>query len=435
VSDLGRIVAVFALVFANGFFVIAEYALVTSRRSVMSERASSGSRGAVVALSLMDEPVRFIGTVQVAITALGILLGAVGEPLLRHYFDPLLAASLSFVLAFSIIAYLSVVIGELVPKAIALQLPEPVAIAVARPIDLFGKLAWPAVWLLQASAKAILGLLGLDAARAGNAVRSSEELRGIVAEAEDAGIIEEAEEEMLYRVFDFAGKEAREVMVPLPEVVAIEASLTAGQCVATAVDAPFTRYPVYDGTLDQIVGILHIRDLFAAVHGEPGPGTPVADLVRTAVIVPETKDLGPLLRELRATNQHLAVVVDEYGRTAGIVTLKTLLEEIVGDIEDEFQLPDASVQRVDEHTLLVAGTYPVDDFNETFGTDMPTGDFHTIAGLVFHTLGRAGRVGDEIEIAGLGFAVRSVDEARIDRIEVRFGAGGPGQHTGSAGDG
>ena len=313
-----------------------------------------------------------------------------GEPLLRHYFDPIVAASVSFVLAFAIIAYLSVVIGELVPKAIALQRPEPVAILVARPIDLFGKLAWPAVWLLQTSAKAILGLLGLDAARAGNAVRSSEELRGIVAEAEDAGIIEEAEEEMLYRVFDFAGKEAREVMVPLPEVVAIEAGLTAGQCVAIAVDAPFTRYPVYAGTLDQIVGTLHIRDLFAAVHGEPGPSTPVADLVRTAVIVPETKDLGPLLRELRANNQHLAVVVDEYGRTVGIVTLKTLLEEIVGEIEDEFQLPDASVQRVDERTLLVTGTYPVDDFNETFGTDLPTGDFHTVAGLVFHTLGRAG---------------------------------------------
>jgi putative hemolysin len=427
VSDLGRIVAVFALVFANGFFVIAEYALVTSRRGVLNERAAGGSRGAAVALRLMDHPVRFIGTVQVAITALSILLGAVGEPLLRHYFDPLVAAAVSFVLAFAIIAYLSIVIGELVPKAIALQHAETVASAVARPIDLFGRLAWPAVWALQGSANAILKLLGLDDARAGDTVRTQEELRGIVAEAEDAGIIEEAEEEMLYRVFDFADKEAREVMVPLPEVVAIEASLSAEQAVPVAVEAPFTRYPVYRGTIDQIVGIMHIRDLFAAVHGEPGGLTPVAELVRDPVVVPETKDLGPLLRELRATNQHLAVVVDEYGRTVGIVTLKTLLEEIVGEIEDEFQLPDASVQRIDDRTVLVAGTYPVDDFNETFGTGLPTGDFHTIAGLVFHGLGRAGEVGDAIEIAELRFGVQAVDGARIDRLEVRFPAGASGE--------
>ncbi len=422
-SDLGRIVAVFALVFANGFFVIAEYALVTARRSALAERAGAGSRGATVALGLMDQPVRFIGTVQVAITALGILLGAIGEPLLRHYFDPILAATISFVLAFAIITYLSVVIGELVPKAIALQRAEQIAVAVAVPIDLFGRLAWPAVWALQGSANAILKLLGLSNARAGDTVRSAEELRGIVAEAEDAGIIEEAEEEMLYRVFDFADKEAREVMVPLPEVVAIDAGRTAAECVPIAIDAPFTRYPVYDGTLDRIVGILHVRDLFAAVHGAPGPGTPVGELVRPAVLVPETKDLGPLLRELRATNQHLAVVVDEYGRTTGIVTLKTLLEEIVGDIEDEFQLPDASVQRLDADRLLVAGTYPVDDFNETFGTDLPTGDFHTVAGLVFHRLGRAGTVGDELEVGGLHFTVRGVDGARIDRLEVRLPAG------------
>ncbi len=419
-SDLGRIVAVLLLVLANGFFVIAEYALVTSRRSVMNDRAAAGSRGAAAALRLMDEPVRFIGTVQVAITALGILLGAVGEPLLRHYFDPLVAATVSFVLAFAIIAYLSVVLGELVPKAIALQRAEPVAAAVARPVELFGKLTWPAVWILQGSANAILGVIGLSGARAGETVRSQEELRGIVAEAEDAGIIAEAEEEMLYRVFDFADKEAREVMVPLPEVVAIEAALTAAAAVPLAVEAPFTRYPVYRGTLDTVVGILHIRDLFSAVHGEPGGGTPVAELVREAVVVPETKDLGPLLRELRATNQHLAVVVDEYGRTVGIVTLKTLLEEIVGEIEDEFQLPDASVLRIDDRTVQVAGTYPVDDFNEAFGTALPTDDFHTIAGLVFHGLGRAGQAGDETEISGLEFAVLAVDGARIDRLEVRF---------------
>ncbi len=216
------ILGVLALVLVNAFFVVAEYALVTAPRMAVKELADGGSRGARTALTLMDDPVRFIGTVQLGITAVGIGLGALGEPVFRELFDPLVAAWLSFTLAFAIVTYVTVVVGELVPKALALHRAAPIAAFVARPIALLQRLGTPVVWVLQGSARLILRPLGVPAAPAGATVHTVDELRGIVAEAEDSGLIEEAEEEMLYRVFDFAAQEAGDVMVPSSEVVTLD---------------------------------------------------------------------------------------------------------------------------------------------------------------------------------------------------------------------
>ena len=188
----------------------------------------------------------------------------------------------------------------------------------------------------------------------------------MLAEAEETGVIEEAEEEMLYKVFDFAEKEVHDVMVPRPEVVGVSVELPAEECLAAIIDSPFTRYPAYRGSLDEIVGILHVRDLFSALYANGIENVVIEDILRPAHFVPETKDLGPLLTEFRRANQHMAIVVDEYGSTQGIVTLEDLLEEIVGEIEDEYDMPDDSVQRIDEQTVRVDGTFPIDDFNEQF---------------------------------------------------------------------
>jgi CBS domain containing-hemolysin-like protein len=242
----------------------------------------------------------------------------------------------------------------------------------------------------------------------------------MVAAAEDTGAIEEQEEEMLYKVFDFADKEVHEVMVPRPEVVALSIDLPSHEALAAVIDSPYTRYPVYRGSLDDVEGILHVRDLFKALYDEGIENVDIGALVRPAYMVPETKDLAAMLAEFRRANQHMALVVDEYGSFQGIVTLEDLLEEIVGEIEDEYDLPDESVERVDENRIRVDGTFPIDDFNERFEQELPQDDYHTVAGFVFGALGRAAEAGDEVLWNGLRFQVVDVEGARIERLEIEF---------------
>ena len=419
-SDGLRIVAIFLLVLGNAVFVAAEYALVTARRTRLEPDAVAGSRRARAALDLMDHPVKFIGTVQIGITVFGIALGAVGQPLLTEYFDGPVSHGVAYALAFLILTYLSVALGELVPKALALQRAEPIAKMLAIPLEILQTIVKPFTWLLQVSANAVTRLFGVQPAPAGELAHTEEEIRHIVAGAEDAGVIATTEEEMLYKVFDFADKEVHEVMVPRPQVTAISISMPTEEALAALLDSPFTRYPVYRDSLDEIAGILHVRDLFSALHDRGIANVDLEQLLRPVYIVPETKDLASLLAEFRKRNQHVAVVVDEYGAMQGIVTLEDLLEEIVGEIEDEFDLPDESVERLDETHIRIDGTFPIDDFNEQFGTEMEVEDYHTMAGMVFGALGRAPEVGDEVQIDGLALRVIEIEGSRIQRLEVEF---------------
>ena len=417
-SEFLRIVAVLLLILGNAVFVAAEYALVSVRRTRLDELSEKGSPGARTALKLLDEPTRFIGVIQLAITIFGILTGAIGEPLISHFFDPIMPKGVAFALSFLILTYFSVTLGELIPKAAALQVSEPLAVIIARPLDLLATVLWPLVWVLQRTAELGTRALGMNIAPAGALAHNEEDIRRILAGAEEAGVIAEQEEEMLYKIFDFAEKEATNVMVPRPEVVALSAEMSPEDALAAVIDSPYTRYPVYRGSLDTVIGILHVRDLFSAVH----ENLPVRleELLRPVHIVPETKDLAALLAEFRKANQHMAVVVDEYGQTQGIVTLEDLLEEIVGEIEDEYDLPDESVERIDETTIRIDGTFPIDDFNEEFGQQLDQEDFHTMAGFVFGLLGRAPEAGDRIEVPGLAFEVVDVAGTRIERLQVEF---------------
>jgi putative hemolysin len=421
VSVFLRILVVLVLVLGSAVFVAAEYALITARRARLEERALGGSRGARAALRLMDEPVRFISSTQLGITIFAILIGAIGEPLISDLMEPPLSAGVSFLIAFAILTYFSVVLGELVPKAAALQNAEALAVVLAVPLDFLGRLAHPIVWLLQVSANAVLRLLRVKPAPAGMFAYTREDIRHSVAAAEDVGQLQEAEEEMLYKVFDFASKEVSEVMVPRPDVVAISVEMPPEEALRAVVDSPFTRYPVYRGSLDEILGILHVRDLFGAIHDRGIAFVELESIVRPAYVVPETKDLAALLADFRREKQHMAIVIDEYGDMDGIVTLEDVLEEIVGEIEDEFDLPDTSIERIDEKHIRIDGTYTIDDFNEEFGTELEQEDFHTMAGLVFGELGRAPEVGDAVRSDGLRLVVVEVEGSRIMKLEVEFG--------------
>ena len=415
-----ELAAVGVLILLNAFFVAAEYALVTVRRTRLHELAEEGNRRARLVLKITAQPPQFIAAMQLGVTLTSLGIGAVGEPALANVFDTWLAALLSVILGFLIITFLHVVLGELVPKGAALRFSERAALGVAAPVRGFFWLARPLVWILQKSTELVLGLFGIEPPGADIEVYSEPELKMLVSSATQHGELEQGEQEMLYKVFDFADKEAADVMVPRPQVAAIAIDLPPEEALAVTLDSPYTRYPVYTGSLDEIVGVLHIRDLFTALHDRGLADVKIEELVRPAYMVPETKDLAALLTEFRRTNQHMAIVVDEYGGMEGIVTLEDLLEEIVGEIEDEFDLPDESVERVDDATIRIDGTFPIDDFNEQFGAALPGEDYHTLAGFVFGQLGRMPEPGDEVRVDGVRFHVDAVEGTRIDRLTVTF---------------
>ena len=423
-----QVIAVFLLVAGNAFFVAAEYALVTARRSRLNELAEQGNRRARIALRIVDSPVRFIGTVQLGITAFSIALGAVGEPIVESLFhDALLSSGVAFIVAFGLVTYLHVTLGELVPKAISLSKNEATALWVALPIEAVYIVCYPIVWFLQASSNAFTRMFGIQPAPAGVIAHTEEDIRMIVAQAEDTGVIKEAEEEMLYKVFDFADKEVADVMVTRPDVVALSIDLPPEECFAAVIESPYTRYPVYRGSLEEVVGILHVRDLFSAMNEYGLANVHVQEILRAAPFVPETKDLAAMLAEFRRANQHMAIVVDEYGTMVGIVTLEDLLEEIVGEIEDEFDLPDESVETLEDGRMRIHGTFPIDDFNEQFNRSLPIEDYHTIGGFVFGMLGRAPEPGDEVEYDGVHFKVLEIEGSRIERLEVELIPEEPGE--------
>jgi putative hemolysin len=420
VTLLFELIAVGVLIMLNAFFVAAEYGLVTARRTRIVELHHQGNRRARDVLRITGDPPQFISAMQLGVTLTSLGIGALGEQALAHAFDDVMATVLAVLLAYLILTFLHVVIGELVPKGIALGHSEGTALAVAVPVRTFFIVFRPLIWVLQRSTEIVLRALGLQPPGAEDAVHSEAELRMLVSQSTQHGEIEEQEQEMLYKVFDFADKEVSNVMVPRPEVVALSIDLPPEQALEAVMDSPYTRYPVYRETLDNVVGILHVRDLFSALRDRGMHEVKIEDLVRPSHIVPETKDLAALLTEFRRTNQHMAIVVDEYGEMEGIVTLEDLLEEIVGEIEDEFDLPDESIEQIDDDTIKIDGTFPIDDFNERFRTDLPQEDYHTVAGFVFGLLGRQPEVGDDISHDGMRFDVLEVEGSRINKLAVTF---------------
>jgi CBS domain containing-hemolysin-like protein len=420
-TTLFELLALAVLILLNGCFVAAEYGLVTSRRTRIRELASEGNRRARTVLRITGDPPRFIAAMQLGVTITSLAIGALGEPLFAHAFEPVLATVLAVILGLVILTFLHVVVGELVPKGIALSHPERTALVFSGPVRVFFTVLGPFIWLLQRATELVLGLLGQEPPGAEHEAHSEAELRMLLSSSAEQGEIELGEQEMLYKVFDFADKEVADVMVPRPEVVALSIDLPPAEALEIVLDSPYTRYPVYRDSLDDIVGILHVRDLIKAMHDPDGMRVNLEELLRPATMVPETKDLAALLTEFRRSNQHMAVVIDEYGDVEGIVTLEDLLEEIVGEIEDEFDLPDETVERVDEDTIRIDGTFSIDDFNEEFAADLPIEDYHTVAGFVFGRLGRAAEPGDEVSHDGIVFHVDSVEGQRIDRLTVTFG--------------
>jgi CBS domain containing-hemolysin-like protein len=420
VRILLELIGVALLILLNAFFVAAEYGLVTARRTRIIELHHQGNRRARDVLRITGDPPRFIAAMQLGVTLTSLGIGALGEHVLTREFDAWMATALAILLAYAVLSFFHVVIGELVPKGAALGHAEGTALWVSAPVRAFFALFRPAIWLLRVSSAVILRSLGLEPPGAERSVHSEAELRMLVSRSTREGEIEEEERQMIDKVFVFGDKDAADVMVARPDVAAVSADLPPEEALATVLDSPYTRYPVYGESLDDIVGVLHVRDLFTAIYERGIAAVRLAEVLRPPYIVPETKGLAALLQEFRRTNNHFAVVVDEYGAMVGVVTLEDLLEEIVGEIEDEFDVPEEQIEQLDEDSYRVDGMFPIDEFNERFGTELPEEDFHTVAGFVFGQLGHAPEPGDDVAYDGMRFDVLEVEGNRIEKIGVTF---------------
>jgi putative hemolysin len=412
VNEALRIVVVFLLVLGNAIFVAAEYALVTARRARLEERALQGGRAPRTALALMDRPVRFISTVQVGITVSGILLGAVGEPLVSSFFGDAVPRSVSFLIAFLTLTYLSVVLGELVPKAISLQKAEAMAVALAIPLDWLARLTHPLVWLLDRSGKILLRLLGQSGKRASSV--SDEEIRLVIAEAEGAGVIEKGETEMIEAVMRIADRSARGLMTPRHEVEVADAGETRDEILARFRASGRSRLPLRDGSQDDIVGVLNIRDLLDAADADFDPKA----LIQPAPVIHEGLPAMQVIERLRAAPGHMLLVYDEYGHFEGIITAMDILGAIAGGF-DQNAIDEPKIVEREDGSLLVAGWMPVDEFADRIGIALDDDPgYETVAGLVLHLAAELPVVGQEVTIAGWRLEVVDMDGRRIDKVLV-----------------
>jgi putative hemolysin len=416
--------AVLALVLANGFFVASEFALVTVRKTRIDQMTAEGHRAARVVRRALENPEGYIGATQLGITMTSIGLGWIGEPAMASHIEPLLRVqdetvatltshALAFTVAFAVITALHIVLGELAPKTAALQHPERTALLVVRLTDLFRRVFWPFIRVLNWMGRGVVRAAGLRPPSGQSLVHSEEELKMLVTASQEAGVLEEDEEQMLHRVFGFADLVAGQVMVPRTEMVAMPADASLEQVLEVVGRAGYDRYPVYRRHVDDIVGVLRLADLLP-VLARGGP-LDLPAVTRDAMVVPETMRADVLLGEMRARETPIAIVIDEYGGTAGLVTFAGLMERIVGELGGGAG-PRISV--LADGSALVDGLALVTDINVRFGLHIDEDEYNTLGGYVLGRLGRRARLGDRVEVEGRTLRVEALDGLRVARVFV-----------------
>jgi CBS domain containing-hemolysin-like protein len=412
----------------NAFFVIAEYALVRARRAKLEQDAEEGLRGAALAVHQIDEINESVSTIQVGITAASIGIGALGEPTIAHMLEPLLGGPLSHgasvvisvIIAYLIITSLHIVAGELVPKYYAIGHAEGVARRVARPLEWCRRLFAPFSAVLTAVANWILRGLGVDPVSLSEEDTTPEELKLLISQARAGGALDPGEAGMLTGVFQLHEQEARQVMTPTPAVVTVDVSEDVETALRRAISSGHTRLLVTeDHNRDRVRGIVHTNEL-ARLRLTEGPHASIEPIVREAVIVPETKPLDDLLADLQRERSSMAVVVDEYGRVAGIVTVEDIIEEVVGEITDETDPAGGEVRRLANGDWFVRGHVAVTDL-EDYGLHLPVDSdaYNSVGGFVFNQLGRLPRRGDSVHADGYSIRVESVRDNRIEAVRIR----------------
>lgn len=415
------------LILLNGFLAGSEIAIVSARKPRLKQLADEGSRAARVVMRVAENMSRFLATIQVGVTMAGFFASAVGAVSLATLLAQALRASgvpalvaaaepIALVVVTMVISYFTLIFGELVPKNLALHHAEGWSMRSARLIEVFGALTAPLVVFLTGSTNLVLRLFGLRQ-RAMIVHVTEDEIISMVDAGEEEGVIQSFEREMIRGVFDFGDTVVREVMVPRIDIVALEKNTPVQQALDTFLRQGFSRLPVYERTIDEVIGVLYAKDLLRYFSGEPKPQG-ISALVRPPVFVPETKRLSELFSELQQSRTQMAIVVDEYGGTAGLVTMEDMLEEIVGEIRDEYDLEESRLVVLNPNEVLANGLVAVGDLEDALEVRLEAEDVDTVAGLVYSALGRIPVPSDRVELDDVTLIVESVSGRRIRQVRV-----------------
>jgi putative hemolysin len=427
-SPLGVILVLVFLTLLEGFFVAAEIALVSVRRSRIDQLVEENNPAARRVRRLIDDPGRFLAVSQLGLTLIGFFASAFAAVSLVDNLATLLeslgvqtatAESAALITVTIILALFTIVFAELIPKAIALGAPERFALILSRPIDVLARLLGPVVSILNGITRWVARSMGVEMNH--EAAISAEELRLIVERGGEQGVLEAEEEQMINAVIELGERRVHEVMIPRVAMAALPDDATLEQSIDLVVDVGHSRIPVYHDSIDEIVGILYAKDLLPYLKPDAGPRAALRKLLRPPVLVPESMTVDDLLHEFQRRKVHIAIVLDEYGGTAGLVTIEDLLEEIVGEIQDEYDVEEPMVDRLSDHEARVDGRADVDELLELFDLDLKLEDeeeYDTVGGLIYHRVGGVPQPGDVVEVDGLRLTVESTDGRRVGKVLV-----------------
>lgn len=427
-----EIVFIFLLILLNGFFAAAEIALISVRKSRLKELAQAGNRQAAIILNILDDPSRLFATIQIGVTFVGFLASAIAAvSTYKLLAERISQVPLGFIstnsqpiavaLVTVIVSFFTLILGELSPKNIALKHAERIALLVADPLNLMAQIARPAIWLLARSSDLLLSLFGIKKIPSSQPV-TEEEIRALLRAGHEQGLLDRSETEMIHGIFELGETTVREVMVPRIDLVAAPNDLTLGKALKLMDQSGHSRLPVYHQTVDNIVGFVHDMDVNRALKTRER-STLISEIVRPAHFVPDSKKLDSLLKDFKDWKTHSAIVVDEYGGTAGMVTLDDVLEEIVGDIRDEFDTEVPHYRRIDEKTCRIDARMDIEELNEALGTVFPTEGYETFGGFILDIAGKVPAVGEKLRwpVADPAweFVVENVSRRRIMAVRAK----------------
>jgi CBS domain containing-hemolysin-like protein len=424
-----RLFLVLLLVLANAFFVAAEFSIVTIRRTRVEQLVADRHPLAVSLRRAVLHPAPFIATTQIGVTMASLALGWLGEPVVAAIIEPLLAFlprllaqltanSVATALAFILITTVSILLGELIPKSLALQRPEAVAFVAVQPMLLLQTIFRPFVWLLTSGGSLGLRLFGLSAPASHGLVYSVDELKMLVAASRQAGVLEESEQDIIERVFHFADIHAHEVMVPRTDMVTVPIQATVANVLDLGGKSAYSRFPVYETTVDNVIGVIYVVDLLRRLDRAEFRRAPIRPFLREALLLPETITVDVLIERMRQQHTHLAILLDEYGGTAGLVTLMDVLERIVGQVPDQLEAPAPLLTKLPDGSILVGGLTNLDELAEETGLVLDSDTYDTIGGFVLGEIGRRPEVGDRVTHDGAIFQVEAIDGLRIAQVRI-----------------
>jgi CBS domain containing-hemolysin-like protein len=435
---LWPILAGLLVVLANAFFVTVEFAVVTVRRAQLGRLEKEGNANAKLVMRLLQDPDWAIAASQVGITTTSILLGIVAEEPLQELLSPLLertvahtpflasvAGVVGTLIVLLLLSFVHMVLGEQTPKTIALRFPLQSALFVARPMSVFARLTTPLIWLVDKSTSLVLRLLGIGGQTGGHGIRSVEELKDVVRESKEGGVIPYGDEKMLFRAMEFGGRFVREAMIPRTDIVAIENSATLGELLRTFKEFRHARFPVYEGNLDHICGVVTMKEVIPLIVDDPSVvDRPLTELevIRPALGVPESRRIGDLFNQMRRSRTHMAIVIDEFGGTAGMVTSEELAEEVVGRLIDEWVTEPPPVSRLESGAFEIDAQSRVDEVNDALKLNLPPSpDYETIAGFLLYLIQRIPHAGETIPYENLRFTILKMTGRKIERVRVERG--------------